>query len=238
MTIELPDIEEHDVALIPRRRTVRSGTSTHPDLTRPLEQRLAIGGPWSRLLDPRALEGDELEPDARRFLEYEGTVADFFLVQVTCSFRPENDEPFAKAVLRITLSASHPEAAAPIAWSMKPDRLTTPTTLSRTVKLDGSLKVFGVGLGAGLEQSREQPDEIFVEAFFEGLSNPTWEVTRTSNAEISGLQRFILVVRAAKGAGANGRATLGATISKRRFGVIPYEAALGGDAAPLEFVLS
>ena len=237
--IELPELEQRGVSLVPRLRTVRGSARSDPELASPVPERLAIGGPWTRPLTPQGLADGELEPDAQRFLEHESLAAEFFLVQLTCTFRPLDDEPFAKAVLAVTLSGSSPDTPPPIAWSMQPDRLTRPASLSRTLKLSASLKIMGVGLSGEAGQTRDRPDdEIFLEALYEGLSTPAWELTSTSSGAISGLHRFVLVVRSVKAAHVVGRATLGATISKRRFGFIPYEAALGDDAAPLEFRLS
>jgi hypothetical protein len=237
ISIELPELVEREVTLEPRLRRVRGAALADPAARRPLDGYLAIGGPWVRSLTPSSLQGSELDDALRGFLEAEATDSDFYLVHITCTFRPAEDEPIQTAVLTVDLARPEGGDPPPIAWSMQPQRLASQTSLSRTVKLGATLKIMGVGVEGEAGQTQEtQVDQVFLEALFEGLPSPTWELRRTDSATIQGLQRFALVVRAAKGTTTMGTARLGATITRKRFGLLPYTASLAEQEA-LEFWL-
>ncbi|MGH2989196.1 MAG: hypothetical protein ACRDMA_04920, partial [Solirubrobacterales bacterium] len=61
-------------------------------------------------------------------------------------------------------------------------------------------------------------------------------VRRSKWARIEGLQRFALVVRAAKRVPTIGTASVRATVRRKRFGLLSYRAALA-DGEPLRFTV-
>jgi hypothetical protein len=224
MEIELDETEAHEAVLEVVPRSVRSAHRTDPEALTALKGCLAVGGPWTRAVSPDEEDDSEL----RAFMESQSDEFDFFLLQVTCTFRPLPDEPFQSAFLELRLEPAEAAAVEPMAWSMQPERLTRQRTLERKVKLGGSLKILGVGLEGGVEQTEGfSPDEVFLQALYEGLPTPSWELRTTRWARIEGLQRFAVVVRAAKRVQTLGSATVRATVRRKRFGLLSYRAAVG-----------
>jgi hypothetical protein len=231
MEIEFDETGAQEAVLKVVPRSVRAANRRDPEAVTELTGRLAVGGPWTRALSP----DDESDGDLKAFMESQSSAFDFYLLQVTCTFRPLPDEPFQSAFLGFRLEPAEGTAVAPIAWSMQPERLTRQRTLERTIKLAGSLKILGVGLEGGVEQTEGfAPDELFLQALYEGLSTPGWELRTTTWARIEGLQRFAFIVRAAKRVPTLGTATVQATVRRKRFGLLSYRAALPDDPA-LEF---
>jgi hypothetical protein len=153
--IELPEIEEREVVLEPQLRRVRRSGVDDPEAQRALRGRIAVGGPRTLRLTSENLDEGQLEPMARRFLEQEAADFDFYLAHMTCTFRPVHDEPFTKAVLAIELQGPATAEAQPIAWSMQPERLTKPRTLTSAVKLTPSMKILGTGLQWEVSRAEE-----------------------------------------------------------------------------------
>jgi hypothetical protein len=238
VSIELPKVEEREVVLEPRLRRLRGSGVDDPEAHRALGGRLAVGGPRTLRLTSETLNEGQLEPMARRFLEQEAADFDFYLVHMTCTFRPVHDELFRKAVLDIELRGPATAEVESIAWSMQPERLTRPRTLTSVVKLTPSMKILGMGLEWEVSRSEErQIEDVFLQAFYEGLPTPRWELSSTPAVAIAGQHRFELVVRAPKGIRTDARATVGATVRRRRLGLIPYQAAVAGGSTRLDFAL-
>src|SRR4051794_33336749 len=236
--LALDDLDERDLVLEPRLRPVRGSDAGDPDARRPLMQRLAVGGPRTIPLTPETLYRGELEPEARRVFAHQGAAFDFYLVHLTCTFRPVNDEPFMTAAVTIELRGPASAEQEPIAWSMQPERLTTTRWLSTSIKLTPALKIIGVGLEGEAGRSEQwESHDVFVQALYEGLPTPTWELTTTRTAPIDGMQRFALIVRAPKATTTQALVTIRATVRRRRWGVIPYHAAFPAGAPALEFQL-
>lgn len=74
---------------------------------------------------------------------------------------------------------------------MQPEHLTTPRSLTSTLRLSPSLKIVGVGVEGELSRSEERhAEDVFLQALYEGLPTPMWELTSTRTAQIAGLHRF------------------------------------------------
>lgn len=231
LEIELEEAAAQEAVLNVSPRSVRAADRQDPEALTQLPGRLAIGGPWTRPLTAADHAGDDL----RAFIEAENAEFDFNLVQLTCTFRAQADEPFHSAFVELRLQSLDDAAAVPTAWSMQPERLTHKRTLERTIKLTASLKILGVGLEGGFEQTDELgPEEVFLQALYEGLPTPSWELRTTRLARIDGLQRFAVVVRTPKRVPTAGTALVRATVNRKRFGLLSYEAALP-DGEPLQF---
>jgi hypothetical protein len=120
------------------------------------------------------------------------TDAIFILVHLGCSFMPAAGQRFVRASLRLAIRREDGMAErAPVAWSMEPRCLPQVTELSRTQKVDASLKVFSVSVG---QEQRSTRARCLIRAYNELQSDPRWEFRRTKGAEIVGTQRLIVVV--------------------------------------------
>jgi len=177
------------------------------------------------------------DAELRRFVAGEAADSDFYLLHLTCTLRPAEEEPFTEALIEMDL-AEEDGTDPPIAWSMQPDRMTDSVEVSRTVSLGPTLKLCGVGVDLKGEQSRKvTKQQVSVEAMYELESTPSWGLYRTSSSELRGLYRFHLVVRASKGSVVSGTTLVEAKIRRRRWGVIPYAADLAEVPQPLTFDL-
>jgi hypothetical protein len=120
------------------------------------------------------------------------TDATFILVHLGCSFTPAAGHRFVRATLRLAIGREDGMAEpAPVAWSMEPRCLPQVTELSRTQKLDASLKVLSVSVGQEQHSTRTR---CVIRAYNELQSDPRWEFRRMKGAEIVGTQRLIVVV--------------------------------------------
>lgn len=230
-TIELPEPPEYELVLEASPQATRGVRAAGDELPamalEALDKRLSIGGPVTRRIGPESTDDVELQ----RFLEDEGADHDFYLVRLDCTLRHEDDEPFASALLALDLSAREDDASAPIAWSMDPIRLFDPVPVSRTISLSPSLKILGIGLDAKAEvgDKRERKD-VFVEALYELESTPTWAMFRTGSTQLRGVQGFNFVVQARKGTTTVGNVAASATVERKRFGLIAYQAVFPGQS--------
>lgn len=229
---EVPDPPARDLVLTPKADHFR-GKAAEPEARQPLRHRISVGGPVYRRID--AVSADDAE--LRRFLEAEEAESDFYLLHLTCTLRPAQEEPFTEALIELDLAQSG-GTEAPIAWSMDPDLACDPVELSRTVSLGPTLKFSGVGVDLKAEQQRKVTrQEVFLEAMYELESTPSWGLYRTASSELRGLHRFRLVVRTPKGSVVSGTTLIEAKVQRRRFGVLPFTAALADIPEPLTFEL-
>jgi hypothetical protein len=129
----------------------------------------------------------------------------FWLLAISCSFRAVEKEPMETAWLQVSLSTVNPDgAAAPVAWPMEPTMLDDAVQVTRTTKLDASLKLasdhvpIDIGPSSGREITRAYTERRpFLEALHEGTERPAWVFTRTPVTEIRGLHRLRTVVELA-----------------------------------------
>jgi hypothetical protein len=229
----MPDPPVRDLVLTPKADSFRGGTASGPEAAESLRRRISIGGPVYRRIDTDSTDDAEL----RRFVAGEAADSDFYLLHLTCTLRPAEEEPFTEALIELDL-AQDDGAGAPIAWSMQPDRMTDPVEVSQTVSLGPTLKFYGVGMDfTGERQRTLTKQQVFIEAMYELESTPSWGLYRTSSSELRGLHRFHLVVRAAKGARVSGTGLVEAKVRRKRLGVLPYTANLADVPQPLTFEL-
>jgi len=117
----------------------------------------------------------------------------YFLVHLACSFAPAPGERFVRAALGVRLSREDQAAEpAPIAWSIEPRCLPYVTELARTQKVDASVKLASVSVGAEQKSTRTR---CLIRAFNELQPDPRWEFQRARGADIVGTQRLIMVVQ-------------------------------------------
>jgi hypothetical protein len=235
--IEMPDPPERDLVLAPKQDDFR-GAGVVLETREPLRHRISVGGPVYRRIEADSADDAEL----RRFLQEEAAHSDFYLLHLTCTLRPAEDEPFTEALIELVLTRAGNTAAGdgeePIAWSMQPDRMIDAVEVTRTVSLGPTLKFLGAGLDLTAGQQRKATkQDVLLEAMYELESTPSWGLYRTESVELRGLYRFHLVVRAAKGADVTGSTLVEAKVRRRRFGVIPYSAGVADVPRPLPFTL-
>jgi CHAT domain len=128
--------------------------------------------------------------------------------------------------LPATLLAAGAEVVVGTLWPVLAD--------ARTVNLDASLKLTGIGpvpAEVGPSASRETHEEyerqaIFLEALGEGTSSAAWSFTRTPVAEIGGPFYLRLVAELPKAAHATGALSVGASIRQHAIGIFSYTANL------------
>lgn len=226
MDIELATPEFRTVTLEPKEVHVRGPGGAA--VLEPLEGPVSIGGP---ITVPLTKERAADDPDLQAFFEQD-TAHRYDLVHLAGTFAPV-DEPLQRVWIAIELS--RPDAGPaplPIAWSMKPERLEDEVTTSAKATLDADAKLLKAGLEIG--SSRVSKD-VSLQALYTMQSNPTWILERTDSAQISGVQRFVLVVRSPVDAPARGRVEVGAVVQRRRLVFLTKKVPLSAVPAPLDF---
>jgi hypothetical protein len=106
---------------------------------------------------------------------------------------------------------------------MRPLRETTTTEVTDKVSLGAKVKFVDLGSEHTATVARA---DLFVEALNEQRSDPGWEFSRTSAAELRGVQRLSLVTMAPAGSGVAGTLQVTATVRRHRFGPFTYKAQL------------
>lgn len=232
ISMEMPEPPQQDLTLTPLDDDYR-GAPPSPGAAEPLRRRVSVGGPVYRRVTVDTADDAEL----RYFLDHEAADSDFYALHLTCTLRPDADEPFIEALIELELVGDG-FGRAPIAWSMQPDRLADVVEVTRTVSLGPTLKL--QGFGADMKAERKQAakrQQVFLEAMYELESTPSWGMYRTDAIELRGLYRFHLVVRAPKDSIVTGTTSVEAKVRRRRFGVVPYRAGLTDVPEPIAFTL-
>ena len=237
ITLELPPITTwHEPILKPDESRITKALNM-AELDQ-LTGWISLGEPIVLPITSKLVPEDDMA--LRQFLELNDASYKFFLIQLACTFKPPQDEWFKQAWMAVNLvrEDNSPESQ-PIAWDMQPKLVAQPVEISSTVKLNASLKLAEIFLGAqaGVEQEKKWTEsQIFLEALNELQSDPVWEFSRTVTAQIRGLHRFHLVVRAPRGAVTSGTVNLSATVERKRFLFITYQTNFS-DAPQLTFRL-
>jgi hypothetical protein len=237
-SIEVPEAEPREVILEPHAPRPRKGHDDPPAPTDQPASRMALGGPVWRPL----LTGDLDIPDPHGLLGQQPSGFQFFLVHLTATFTPTNDEPFKAAEVTVDLDPDR-LADPPIAWSLAPDALIDIVKVSREVQLNGSLQIVGLGPlapGGGSSWTRSASvdrKEAFLLAGNELRSDPYWRLRETYATKVEGMVRLLLVVRSREGAPVHGTIQASAWVERKRYGVWAYEARLPG-SAPITFTLA
>jgi hypothetical protein len=228
MDLALDTPEFHTLTLEPR---VERGRHSSRGALEPLVGPVSIGGPVTVPLTKDAAKDD---PELQAFLEGEKSHR-YDLVHLAATFAPV-DEPLQRVWIAVQLTRPDggPEPL-PVAWSMKPIQLSDEVTMANkaTVGADAKLLSAGVELGS----SRVSKD-VSLQALYLMQSTPTWVLEETKSAQISGVQRFVLVVRSPKDAPARGRVDVGAIVTRKRFGPLTHKMPLTDVPEPLEFAVA
>lgn len=222
-TFDLPDDVLVDVTLQPVRRDVLGAG----DAVREEANRIVLGKPIGRLVDPATVDDD-----AKSFLA-ERSGSTFTLLKVTVGFVHDEENPLESAWVDIHFDGQGSDAT-PVAtvWSMQPLNESDPVNVSTKVTVDASLKLTGplslqVGPAAGFEKDRSYVEPaVKVEAIGEGTATPRWRFSPTVTSPIRGTHRLVSVVETGTGMSATADISVGATIRLHRFKVFRYEGAL------------
>jgi hypothetical protein len=207
-TIGIGDLPEADVLLEPERI---KGGGLDP------ARRLTIGGPLTIPLDEGTADPNDHE--LRAFMTQEAGTYAYWQVLLSCTFRRDDDEPFASASVNLTLAREDgkPEPA-PVAWSMRPLSLLQLRPIPWSVKLGTSVHF----LTAEAEWHPGDKTEPAVLALGELEPTPGWDFSKTAASPLLGSQRLTLIVRAPVGVATAGELSVDAGIIRRRSGVVPH----------------
>jgi hypothetical protein len=210
-----------DVELEPEQRTTRGSLAADPQAPEHLKGWLKLGIPIvTQLGGPPGQAGFRFDH-----------------VLLAVSMRPSEGELFTQVWLKVVLESSANQQQAAIAWSLSPRVAFNAIEVTNKIKLDSSLK-FGVGeVGAGGEREEKLTErDVFLQAFNELRFDPVWEFNALKTQPLVGSHRLHLIVRRALGVACRGTVALSATVSRKRFGLIPYRAASASmDGAGFEF---
>lgn len=219
--IKIPEPAWTEAVLEPVARVTKG---TDAPVGEALPGRLLLGRPVAVAMTMERAEA----PDLRTFIEGHAGRHNFTLVHLACSFRPVDDEPFARASLQVRLSrADGGDGAEPIAWSMWPMRESEAIDDSTTAKIGAEAKLITASVERTVAVKRR---DVWLEAVGELRSDPGWEFTRTPRIPISGSNRLILVVMSDAGAAFDGEVDVTASVERRLLGVMSYRARPAGSA--------
>jgi len=223
-TLDLPgDDGLIDVTLEPVQRDVLGAADAVGDQP----ERIALGTPIGRLVDPATLDDD-----AKSFLAGR-TGSTFTLLKVTVGFVHQEEDPFESAWVDVRFEGPGGDGTSnATVWSMQPLSDSDPVNVATKVTMDASLKLTGLlsavsGPSVGKEKDRSYVEEaVKVEAIGEGTATPRWRFSPTVTSPIRGTHRLVAVVETPAGASATADISVGATIRLRKLKVFRYEGAL------------
>ena len=157
------------------------------------------------------------------FLNANTGQASFFRLHTTCTFFPQEGEPFKKAWLTFTFSrADGDDTDKPTVVSMAPARLGTPVKMSKSVSVGPSLKIESFSIDGKLIKDEEwEANKIYLEAFLVD-SNPFWEFKATEQVALQGSYQLSMTVRVPTAVSGMSKMALRATIERKRLGLIPF----------------
>ena len=158
-----------------------------------LAGRVMLGGPVAFPMTAKRY------PDMSTYITADAPHHHYYEVHLSLSFRDGGQPPPLHTVtLDVELSGTI-GAQQPIAWSMAPSRIDDADDRAVKFELQPQIKIAGVEASAGtVTGTVNRAREPFLLALGELSSNPVWELRRTG-PPLAGRQRFVLVVRAAKG---------------------------------------
>jgi hypothetical protein len=208
MDIAVPRLSFADVALAPAEEATRGRPAAELDLDR----MISIGGPT---IVPISLDDLDEDDDIRPFVAKRAAEFSFHLLHVATTVVPEPDLLLTRVALEFTLSRLDPQAKpVPVALSMVPEQLDQPVELSKSLSLKAPLKLVDVGIEVG---SKTTTGEVYLQAMNELRADPKWELYRTKNVAIKGMQRFAMIVQTPRDDGC-GSLTVRATVKHKSWG--------------------
>lgn len=224
--INIPEAREQKLEFLPAtpaKKGLRSAT--------PPASSLSLGGPFVIALTADAVKEDA---DLIEYVKQTQNSHRFFLIHLACTFVPTDGESFDKAWIQIRLSRSDGrDAPKPVAWSMKPQKLSEDLEVTQTAKIGSKLELLEAGLESGQKRTYKL---VYLQPLNELQWNPAWHLKSIEGVDIDGSYRFQLIVQSPADVGALGEIELTAELRRKKWGLIPYKAALPG-APHLSFPL-
>jgi hypothetical protein len=176
----------------------------------------------------------ETDPDLKQFIEQQSKQWNFYAVQLGCSFATGNGEEFEQAFVQVNLSLEGPAGTdSPIAWSMRPLKLSEKTEVTDKVALGAELKFLKPSVSREVKGSREA---VFLQAYNEMRADPYWRLKGNAGMVIEGAQRLHMVVRVPRSLQARGVVNVEVDIKRSKFGLISYNTRLP-DVARAAFLM-
>lgn len=206
-SLEIPELEMRPVALEPRE--VR-GVEEDPE--RP--GRVCLGGPFWTLLPTDYADQDA---DTKAFREDPNWRWVLGVLSLSLNLDDGIPERYERAWLTIKLIRPDGTEPTAIAWSMKPDRSSSPVTRSTKVSLGPKLTIADAGIDASVERGTERViQDVSLDALNEKTPEPEWRLRRTDSAELEGCTRLAVIVRAPALAEVQAQLDIGYVTARRR----------------------
>jgi hypothetical protein len=184
-----------------------------------LSRRLQIGRPIVRPLTADQCAG--AVPTLQGYAERRQDLR-FVALQLDVSFRPDDDEPHVRAGVGVSLKTQEQGLEA-VARALSPVRSSAPVQRTTTIGLALNLQF----VEPTVERSTSaEHEETFLVASGEGTPDPEWQFTRTRRFQLEGIHSLRLVIEAPCSTGVDARVALSSTVRRRRYGLVPYRAAL------------
>jgi hypothetical protein len=215
-----PDLEERPL-IFSAQKSYRGNddeAGAHAGDAAPLDGRILLGGPVSfRMTAGRY-------PDVEKYLAADEGRYQYHEVHLSLSFKDPDQVPHVRRVVLAVSLGGASGTPQPIAWSMAPDRIESPSGREISFEIRPRVKLAGVEMSvASLGGKADLPRDPYLIALGELGSQPTWELSRTSKP-LDGRQRLILVVRSEAGADVTADIEITAstrTAVLRRFRAVP-----------------
>ena len=229
LELKFPEPLSHELILEPKA-TKKSFALVAP------KSRVLLGEPVTMAIRADAAETDL---DLKQFIEEQSKQWNFFAVQLACTFAAGEGEQFEQAFIKVALSATGTASAEPpVAWSMRPLKLTEKTDVSNKLELGAELKFTPLAsVKPTVSMERKGASEtVFLQAYNELRADPYWRFKANSGPAIEGAQRMHMVVRVPLGAEARGAVNVEVDIKKSKFGLISLNTRMP-DAAHSAFLM-
>ena len=138
----------------------------------------------------------------------------FSVVRIPISVRPPERATVRFLAVEVALRSDGDRA---VSWSMDPEAVTDPVTVSTTLAVTAALTVAVAEVGPEAERTAEyvvrQPR---ITAFNVGAVDPAWEFLPTRASRLSGVQLLHLVVKAPERASWSGTVSVRADVTYRQ----------------------
>lgn len=212
----LPEIEESLYEGTLELETTMGRPDLADEYKKSSKCQVTIGMPqWWNVVELYHETGEQLPPSIK-LLTHD---ADFFLVQLACSFRLEKDAYLDWVRFSVNLRPNNADAASPIAFDLHPIEVLDEKKRNLDITLSPKLKFkeFDAQLGEG--SLKIQYDQIIPLITAAGVlsSNFSWDLERTDNHPLRGVRWFHALIKFPHGAeGARARFNIVADLFTHR----------------------
>lgn len=219
--IPLPTATLEDVVLTPRLEL--GGQVSDEKLT----GLISLGRPEHIPIRPREIKDEEL----RKFVEHEARTSRFVLMHIVVNFHP-TPQVLEKVVVGLSLSnADGSSNAPPIAWSLWPAKMSSPSSSTGKIGFKADLRILSY---EATQESQSSLDKPFLVAVGERESDPEWQFTGSKQRPLVGIYPLSSVIQAPIPGRVRANLLVAATL-RGRLGLVRYRADLAHDYSHLEF---